>query len=164
MTNELCVVDTVNLYIYNFAANQEQAEETLTRAIEANQDDIKIWKNHCKNYPDAEQFKVYLEEAQNKKYEIMTYGEYVQTQRDYYLNKPLTEITAEQYDDMLNVLPPLKWCTIGNVEMFCMSEMLTGYYTSQYMYNLVNGKYYHKIVDIRDQSTWGYNFMEGMEV
>jgi len=27
------------------------------------------------------------------------------------------------------------------------------------MYNLVNHKYYHKIVDIKDESTWGYNFM-----
>lgn len=161
MNNELCVVDTVNFWIFNFASNQEQAEETLSRAIETNKKDIETWENHCKNYPDAEHFKNYLKEAQNKKYQVMTYNEYIQLERNYYINRPLEEITAERFNEMLNVLPPLKWCTKHNVEMFCISEMLTGTYTSQYMYNLVTGKYYHKIVDIKDQSTWGYNFMDG---
>ena len=40
MKNELCVVDTKNFWIYNFANDQEQAEETLTKAIEANKKDI----------------------------------------------------------------------------------------------------------------------------
>jgi len=159
MNNELCIVNTTGFSIFNFANNQEQAEETLSRAIETNCKDIETWENHCKNYPDTEQFKIYLKEAQNKKYEIMPYNEYLQLERNHYLNKPLTEITAERFNEMLNVLPPLKWCTRHNVEMFCISEMLTGSYTSQYMYNLVNHKYYHKIVDIKDQSTWGYNFM-----
>ncbi|MDD2496053.1 MAG: DUF1419 domain-containing protein [Tissierellia bacterium] len=164
MNNELCIVNTTGFSIFNFANNQEQAEETLSRAIETNKKDIETWTNHCKNYPDAEQFKIYLREAQNKKYEIMPYNEYLQLERNHYINQPLTEITEEQFYEMLNVLPPLKWCTRYNVEMFCISEMLTGTYTSQYMYNLVTGKYYHKIVDITDQSTWGYNFMNGMEV
>ena len=159
MKNELCVVDIKNFWIYNFANNQEQAEETLCRAIEANKKDIETWEGHCKNYPDTEQFKTYLNQAQNKKYEIMTYEEYLQIERNYYLNEPLKEINEETFNDMLNVLPPIKWCTKHNIEMFCMSEMLTGTYTSQYMYNLVTGKYYHKIVDITDQSTWGYNFI-----
>ena len=157
--NTLCVVDTANYNIYNFANNWEEAENTRQRAIESNKEDIVTWENHCKNYPNAESFKTYLTQAQNKKYDIMTYEEYLQMERDYYISQPLTEITKEHFNEMLNVLPPLKWCTRHNVEMFCMSEMLTGTYTSQYMYNLVTGKYYHKIVDILDQTTWGYNFM-----
>ena len=39
--------------------------------------------------------------------------------------------------------------------MFCTSEMLTGTYTTQYA--AYNGKYYSKIVDVTDESTWIYN-------
>jgi len=159
MKNELCVVDTKNFSIFNFADNQEQAEETLSRAIESNKEDVETWKNHCKNYPDTEQFKTYLNQAQNKNYKIMPFNEYLQLERNHYLDESLTEITGERFEEMLNVLPPIKWCTIDNVEMFCISEMLTGFYTSQYMHDRRTNKYYHKTVDITDQATWGYNFI-----
>jgi vacuolar-type H+-ATPase subunit H len=155
---EFCVVDTCHISVYSFSDTRTEAEQKLQDALENNKKDIETWKSHCKNYPDTELFKNYLKEAENKKYEIMTYDEFVQLERNYYLNQPLTEIDKETFDEMLNVLPPLKWCTRHNIEMFCMSEMLTGTYTSQYMFNLVTSKYYHKIVDIMDESTWGYNF------
>jgi hypothetical protein len=131
----------------------------LNAAIENNKKDIETWKNHCKNYPDTEIFKNYLSEAQKKQYKVMTYDEFLQMERKHYLDMPLTEITEETFHEMLNVLPPVKWCTRHNIEMFCMSERLTGTFTSQYMYNLVTGKYYHKIVDILDDSTWGYHLI-----
>lgn len=156
---ELCIADLNRMSIYTFSNNMEEAEEDLKRAIMQNNEDIKTWEGHIKNYPDRESFKNYLTEAQNKKYEIVTFEEYLQKEKEYYINQPLTETTKEHFEEMLNVLPPLKWCTKHNVEMFCMSERLTGTYTSQYMYNLVNNKYYHKIVDILDEKTWGYNFI-----
>jgi len=160
MKNELCIVDTVGIGIFNFANSQEQAEEVLVRAIESNEKDIETWANHCKNYPDTEQFKTYLSQAQNKKYKIMTFNEYLQMERDCYINQPLTEITSERFEEMLTILPPIKWTTIDNVEMFCMSEMLTGYYTSQYLHDRSTGKYYHKTVDVTDKSTWGHNYIK----
>ena len=34
-------------------------------------------------------------------------------------------VSAERYNDMLNILPPLNWCGIGSsTESFRMSEML----------------------------------------
>ena len=159
--NELCIVDVVNFSVYTFADNQEEAGRKLQKAIETNKEDVKTWESHCKNYPDVELFKTYLKQAQNKKYEIMTFEEYLRRERDYYITQPLTEITAEKYDEMLNILPPLKWYTINNIEMFCMSEFLTGSYTSQYLHDRITNKYYHKIVDITDKSTWGYNFIRG---
>ena len=158
--NKLCIVDTVNFSIYDFADNQEQAEAKLINAIESNKKDIATWESHCKTYPDVDSFKTYLKQAQNKKYEIMTFEEFLQKQKDYYINQPLREITAEKYEEMLNILPSLKWCTINNIEMFCMSEFLTGSYTSQYLHDKKTGKYYHKIVDITDKATWGYNFIQ----
>ena len=71
----------------------------------------------------------------------------------------MKEITEETFEDMLNVLPPIKWCTIDGIEMFCMSEMLTGFYTSQYIHDKGTNKYYHKIVDVTDKATWGHNFI-----
>lgn len=158
--NKLCIVDTVNFSIYDFADNQEQAEAKLIKAIESNKKDIATWESHCKTYPDVDSFKTYLKQAQNKKYEIMTFEEFLEKERSYYINQPITEITAEKYEEMLNILPPLKWCTINNIEMFCMSEFLTGSYTSQYLHDRITNKYYHKIVDITDKATWGYNFIQ----
>lgn len=157
--NTLCVVDVEHLQIYDFANSKEQAEQKFFKALETCQEDIKTWESHCRTYPNAEQFKIYLEEEKNKQYKIMTYGEFLQMERDYYINLPLTEITEDKFFEMLYVLPPIKWKTIDNIEMFCMSEMLTGCYTSQYLHDRNANKFYHKIVDITDKKTWGYNFI-----
>ena len=124
--NELCIVDVVNFSVYTFTDNQEEAGRKLQKAIRTNNEDIETWENHCKNYPDIDSFKACLKQAQNKKYEIMTLKNFCKS-KDYYINQPLTEITAEKYEEMLNILPPIKWCTINNIEMFCMSEFLTGF-------------------------------------
>ena len=163
MTNnniELCIADINHMSIYSFSNSIEGAKEKLQQALDQQIKSINTWSGHCEKYPDTESFKNYLTEAQNKKYEIMTYKEYEQLEKDYYLNKPLTEITEDEFHEMLNVLPPLKWCTKNNIEMFCMSEMLTGSFTSQYLHDRDNNKFYHKTVDILDSTTWGYNFIQ----
>ncbi|MGL5436016.1 MAG: hypothetical protein ACRDBO_11535, partial [Lachnospiraceae bacterium] len=72
--------------------------------------------------------------------------------------QPLKETTEEQFEEALNVLPPLKWCTIDGIEMFCMSEMYTATYTNQYA--RYEGKYYKKMVDVTDKSTWLNNYLK----
>ena len=52
----------------------------------------------------------------------------------------------------------MNWVTINNVNEFCMSEMLSGVYTNQYA--RYNGKYYTKIVDAYDKTTWLHNFLK----
>lgn len=69
------------------------------------------------------------------------------------------EIAADKFNEMLDVLPPLRWCTIDGVEMFCMSEMYTGTYTNQYAHDKSSGKYYTKMVDACDKSTWINNYL-----
>jgi hypothetical protein len=157
---EYWVIDINRMYPYSYSGSIEGAEEKLQQALNHQAEDIKTWEGHIKNYPEAEHLKNYLTEAKNKQYKIMTYDEYIQLERDYFTSKPITEITADRFEEMLNVLPPLKWCTINNIEMFCMSEMLTGTYTSQYLHDRKNNKYYHKIVDITDKTTWGHNFIQ----
>lgn len=87
-------------------------------------------------------------------YAIMTFEEHQAKERAYILSLPLHEITEERFHEMLNVLPPLKWCRQGCVEMFCMSEFFTDTYTDQYAHDHATGKYYTKLVDYSDQSTW----------
>jgi hypothetical protein len=157
---EYWIIDINRMYPYSYSNSIEGAEEKLQQALNHQEEDIKTWEGHIKNYPEAEHFKNYLTDAKNKQYKIMTYDEYIQLEKDYFTSKPLTEITADRFEEMLNVLPPLKWCTINNIEMFCMSEMLTGTYTSQYLHDRSNNKYYHKTVDILDKATWGHNFIQ----
>ena len=85
--------------------------------------------------------------------EVMTIEEYCQKDRDFYLSKPLKEISCGEFNDMLGMLPPLKWeRKDSNFETFCMSEMTSGYYTSQYA--RLGDKYFTKVVDCVDRSTW----------
>lgn len=53
------------------------------------------------------------------------------------------EITEEEYDDALNVLPPALWKNGG----FFMSERYTGTISS--FYQEINGKYYTSLQDMK---------------
>lgn len=63
------------------------------------------------------------------------YNEYLENYLDNMCNK-WKEITEEAYDEMLNVLPPLKWYNGG----FFISEMWTC--DASDFYQELNGKYY----------------------
>ena len=56
------------------------------------------------------------------------------------------------------------WCTVEGVEMFCMSEMWTGTYTTQYAHDHRTGKYYSKMVDVTDRDTWINTYLRGVGV
>jgi len=97
--------------------------------------------------------------------QIMTFGEFVKRERELVLDRKVTEIDEETFDEMLNVLPPLKWvdrvCAAHNcyVNEFCMSEFDSGPYTAQYARAYIDGKtrYYCATVDYYDESTWIHN-------
>ena len=54
-----------------------------------------------------------------------------QAQGEKYLSE-WQEITPDRWDDMLNILPPEKWQTVAGVEIFRMSERLTGNITAHF--------------------------------
>jgi hypothetical protein len=62
---------------------------------------------------------------------------------------PLVEITEEQYDDALGVLPPIY--PRGGMG-FVMSEFLAGSISTQYATR--SGRFYSKTIDVADRSTW----------
>lgn len=100
-------------------------------------------------------FAAIAKKAKNAKFEFMPYDEFLRRQRLAMLSGPVEEIDAETYEEMLCVLPPLYYVTINGVTMFCMSEMYTGTYTTQYA--KAGGHYYSAMVDATDKSTWIHN-------
>lgn len=92
-------------------------------------------------------------------FEAITIEEIIARKRAKYITGELTEITAERYDEMLGVLPPLHWVTIDDVSEFCISEMWELSFTNQYAYDKLTGKYYTAMVDANDKSTWINNLL-----
>lgn len=62
--------------------------------------------------------------------------------------QPAEEITEDDYWQLLECLPPLK---MGK-NYFIMSEFFTETYTSQFYKK--DGKFYHKMIDYKNQETW----------
>lgn len=81
--------------------------------------------------------------AKNEGCSVMTWDEVMPIinalQNEAYI-KPFQEITEEHYEDMLGCLPPEKWETVDGVNIFRMSERLTGNITDHLV--SYQGKYY----------------------
>lgn len=157
MNMNILAADIKHMSVYDFLKDGETEQELQNRADAYRTEDIKTWDKNRKEYP-CETYENYYKLALEKEYKVMTWDEFQKMQREFYLSDPVKETTEEQFEEMFCVLPPLKWCTIDGVEMFCMSEMLTGTYTNQYA--RYNEKYYTKLVDITDKSTWINNYIK----
>ena len=152
-TKTLIVACTKTLSIWSFVGDKN-ASEVLQDAKNNQQNDIDTWTSHIKQYGEQDNFKMYLKSAKAKHYKIMEYDDYIKTERLILLNNPLRKITEAKFWEMLECLPPLKWCTIDNIEMFCISEMWSGSYTIQYAHDKNTNTYCTKMVDCCDKSTW----------
>lgn len=150
----ILAVDIRHCSTYDFLHDGETEDQLIQRANASKEKEIASWTRNIKQYQDVEEFKSHLKAAQEKEYRVMTWDEFEQFQRVFLLDRELTEITAEIFYDMLNVLPPLYWIENNGIEMFCMSEMYTGTYTNQYAHDKRTDKYYTKLVDSADKSTW----------
>ena len=145
--------------IYGFLKEGETDDEAKSRAFLRSMENLQLYSSNHNKYPwyqeDGSEYwqKQYDIEAK-REYKVMSYDQFIRMERVHILSLPLQEISEEEYYEMLNVLPPLEWITRQEVEMFCMSEFYTGVYTTQYAYDKVNKKFYSKIVDYTDKSTW----------
>jgi hypothetical protein len=88
----------------------------------------------------------------HRHYEPMTYDAFKAAERQCYLSQPLEEITEQQFDAMLNVPPPKAVRNSNGLFSFLMIEHWSGPYTSQYA--RCNGRYFTRLVDDTDESTW----------
>lgn len=162
MNMNILAVDTTTYSTFDFLADGETEKELLNRANTYKQKEIEEYNNIISRFEaedkDITYFVERLESTKKKNYEIMTWDDFQAGQKRHLLNGELKEITKKEWEEMLNVLPPLMWCTINGVNMFCMSEMYTGTFTTQYA--RYNEKYYCKMVDSADKSTWIHNLLK----
>lgn len=168
-----CVVEltTVSIYcidgIYYYIGDDKPEkmptiEERLQEAIEKHKKDLELFKEYAEKYDDSKNnyWADRIEREKDYKYSILTLAEFRAKEREKYLSSPLKEVSENTFEEMLEVLPPELWVTIDNVNMFCMSEHYTGQYTSQYAWDKSTDKYYTKIVDVTDKSTWIHSVLK----
>lgn len=155
---DYCVVNTHTNHIYQFCTPENAAQ-----VIEAANASLAADLAQLTPYATADRPHILAMidgiNAQRGKYAVIAYAEYERMERERLLSDPLEEISEERYFDMLNVLPPLYMRQINGVEMFSTSEMYTGTYNTQYARDTRTGKYYAKMVDCADRSTWIHNIL-----
>lgn len=155
---DMVIVEMHTINIYDWVKDGETEEQALERAKEFYKKDLALVQSHLQTYGERWQSRV---DEYTKKLEagckVMTFDEFMELQKKHLINGKLTEITENDYNEALNVLPPLYWTTINGVEMFCMREMYTGSFTTQYA--KLGDKYYCTMVDVTDKSTWIHNLL-----
>ena len=156
--NDVYIVSLPDARIYTIVGclRELTAEQEIKRAYEQKERDLLKYKENAMLY-DMEYWTNEYNKLKDRTYQAMSLDKFHELQRAYLINGKLEEITEELFNEQLNVLPPLKWCTINGIDMFCMSEMYTSTYTSQYA--RVGEKYYTTMVDICDKSTWIHNLL-----
>ncbi len=157
----VAAVDINSLEVYDFIEDTESREDFQKRAEAYNAKEIERYTQLVEDYPNhPANFEKSLERVKKACYKVIEWDELAALKRKHYIdNSELHEITAEEFNEALNMLPPFGWGTRGNCEMFCISEMIEDTYTTQYAYSLTTGKYYTKTVDVRDTNTWIYNYL-----
>jgi hypothetical protein len=155
---EHIIASLTTLTVWNYYPTKEAADLALPGVKEKMmQDSYKYNDNHVKyGYSDRDP-NYWLKQAakarqQAKDYQVMTWEEYTAAEAKQILSRPLTEITEQDFDDMLNVLPPMKWGTNRGIISFFMCEFHTGSYTRQYA--KIGNRHFWKLVDYRKPETW----------
>lgn len=137
---------------------ESEVNEGIERAREYYKKDKSLYESHLVNYPDmADYWKERLEKTNNilkSGFKAVAWDEYCKLQREKWLSKEPEEITKEEYDYALNVLPPKNWVWNERYSMFFIGECTTMTFYGQYLYDKISKKYYTALTDILDESTW----------
>jgi len=130
----------------------------IQRAKEYYERDKSLYERHLVNYPNmADHWQEQLDKTKKilaSGFRAVTWDEYKKLQREKWLSKEPKEITEEDYDYALNVLPPKGWIQNERYSMFFIGECYTMSFYNQYLYDKVSGKYYTALTDLCDKSTW----------
>lgn len=157
--NKIFVVSRVYCECWDIVDNDtEKVLNAINRATEFYKRDVELYKSHIVDYPDRKDYwqkqLERCEEMLNGGWEGVSFDEYNKRQREKWVSKEAKEITEEQWDYALNVLPPLNWHRCDECQFFFMQEFLSGNFTEEYYHDYKSGKYYCKTVDYTDKSTW----------
>lgn len=161
--SDMFVVDVNGSLTYanSVISKGESPEEAVEEAFAKAHEDAERYAEYKKRYPEnAEYWQKQIDECKNADYRAMRSSDFSRIQRQKFLRQPLHEVTAEDYEEMLDVLPPIHYVEINGVSEFCMMEMFTGTFTNQYAHDKKTGKYYQKLVDVTDRDTWIHKILE----
>lgn len=151
---DMVIVTMYTVDAFSFLNDGETEQQGVERATLFYTEELELVKSHLQTY-GGDYWAGRVEEIQKKLdngFKVMTFDEFQEAQKKKLITGELKEVTEDQYNEMLNILPPLYWVTINGVEMFCMCEMYTGSFTTQYA--RVGDKYYCTMVDVTDKNTW----------
>ena len=151
---EKVIVEMHTNTIYDWVRDGETEPQAIERGNNFYKKDLALVQSHLQTY-GGEYWQNRVDEYTKKVnagVQIMTFDDFRELEKKRLVDGKLTEITEDDFNEALNVLPPLYWTTIAGVEMFCMREMYTGPYTTQYA--RLGDKYYCTMVDVTDKSTW----------
>lgn len=156
MNEEHIIACTQTLTVWNYYQSKAEADQALPGVKEQYLKDSYVYNDNHVKYGHREEG-YWLKEASKarshaKNMRVMTWADYLKAEANAILSKPLEEVTAERYDEMLNILPPLRWKQNNGIESFFMSEFDRGNYTRQFA--TLSGRYFTKIVDYRKPETW----------
>ena len=160
--NEYVVYRSDGRWAYGFSETLQEAEFLLGKANAeraerlSNLPDRIEWAKAHEYDHAADLYQAEMKDLQNVTYRIGSWDDLNAAHDEYLSNLSRIAYTTEsRYYEMLDVLPPIQWHTAANgVKSFCMSEFFSGSWTDQYAYDPATGKYYTKLVNIRDCSTW----------
>ena len=92
----------------------------------------------------------------NASIEVMSIDDYTKRKRRFYLGDKLVEVDSIDWDSLYNSLKEAKLSERNSVKM--LTEIpLDDSYAKQYA--VCNHRYYSKMVDLNDETTWIYNFL-----
>lgn len=154
---ELCIVNINSMYVHSFIT-ADKAADAIASALANDAEHLPFWDEQYKQTGNPRDKEI-ADSYRNADYQAMTFADFLALEREKLLSDPPQEITESRYNEMLDILPPLAWTTHHDVEMFCMSEFYTGTYTTQYAHDQKTGKYYSKLVDYTDKTTWICNLL-----
>ena len=145
---------------------RDQALEALER-VKAYCDNslkntLKTWANHHKTTNDQATKKMFKQTlgyelvSESESLELTTYQEWEAQEYNNFLALPVELITEQKYNDMLDILPPIRWGNRDGCESFFMSEFQTGCYTAQYLKTSIEGRdiFATKLVHFDRPESW----------
>lgn len=152
------VVNKYNNEVYSTTDDTRSEIVDIREAFNSYSDDLELVINNKKNFPEnADYWQEQIEHYRKilkAGFEVITYEEYIKREKVKWLNKEPREITEDEYNYALNVLPPYLWENNGSYSMFFISEATHLSFHAQYIYVKPTGKYYTAIADVLDKSTW----------
>ena len=163
MNAERVIFNNKTFQSFDFLKDNEADEGAIARAVAFYTEELQTLQSHVKTF-GGDYWQKRVTETQallDAGFSVLPFELWLEKKNKRYTDIPMQEITSEHYNEQMDILPPMLWCTIDGVTMFCMSEMYDGSITSQYARDNRTGKFYTKLVDIYDKNTWIHNILRG---